>query len=275
MKIYNLEIRKNTGKEQYDELFCPRTSISNVLTGNDLSLEEELNNALNNIKNTITKSQTSYIVEQDNVSNIAINNPNYLFLDSEINIYYNGLLLVKNLHYELLSNRTINLLEFTANSQDEFIFIVFNKFKSNINLTYKTFPKDYKNALDSLLDSVNSYMNDVNIFKSTLVLYLKNLYVDIDMDDSFLQVSNAVYSKLTKREHVPENLGDLFAMSYHIHNISYNLGCLFGTQNNVQYYGNNLGILTFNYKERIETNANDIIITDKNNPILNNEVGEE
>lgn len=243
MNPIRIEILKNTGDNQYNDVIYLKTITSNVLSKSNITLEEELFNIKSIMNNSSILSTTNYIVTVDNVIELTINNPNYVKLDSELEVYYNGLLLIENYHYSILGTDKIKLLDFTASVNDEFVFKVYNKNKPNIDLSYKSLPQESQEAIEQLTKSINNYVYTVNDFKKTLVTQLNNIKVSVSIEDSFDTIAEKIDENLNKKNSFPTDLGVLIGKPYYQYDVFFSLGSLYGEKNTVSYHDNDLGNL--------------------------------
>lgn len=237
----NIEIRLRTGNNQYNDLALITTSIDNIINNYGSTLNDDLLIIKEIIENAKTVSSTSYIVSSNNVSQIAINNPNYIYLESELEVFYNGLLLINNYHYSILDNK-VNLLDFTASKNDEFVFKVYNNFKLNLDLSFLNLPNTEKEALNKLNESFNLYVTYVNKFKEKLKIALNNLDIVVYADDSLDTYADLITKNLKDKYVLPFDLGSIIGDSYFSpHNLSFDFGHLEGVENSFPYFGRDLG----------------------------------
>lgn len=244
MKIDRVEILKNTGNNQYEKALYPLSVTSNVLSENGLNLEDELNILKTMLDNSSITSSKSYINKEDNVSEIEVKNPNYTYLDSVLEIYYNGLILIEGYHYELKSDGKVRFIDFKLGVNDELIFKVYNNLRPNLNFKYTNLPTNQQEAMDDIIKSLNDYINLINGFKEEVVSSLNNAGIDATINDSYKELATTIRANLNKTINVlPTVFGDLFSNPYFKIDISFNLGGLFGVKSNTVYFNNNLGNL--------------------------------
>lgn len=237
----NIEIRLRTGNNQYNDLALITTSIDNIINNYGSTLNDDLLIIKEIIENAKTVSSTSYIENTDNISQIDINNPNYVYLESELEVFYNGLLLIKDYHYSIVDNK-INLLDFTASKNDEFVFKVYNNFKLDLDLSFLDLPNTEKEALNKLNESFNLYVTYVNKFKEKLKIALNNLDIVVHSDDSLDTYANLITKNLKDKYVLPFDLGSLIGNNYFApHNISFDFGHLEGVENSFHYFKKDLG----------------------------------
>ena len=242
IKTNNVEIRMRTGLNQYERVLYPKTTSDNVMTSSNIKLSEELNNIKNVINEGCIISTSEFV--SDSVTNIVtINNPNYIYKTSNIDVFHNGILIVNGVHYELIPNKEVKLIGYTSNVGDEFTFKIYNSLQCNIDTSYLTFPQDQAEAHSKLIDSITNYISDVNKFKDDIANTLYEVGIVIDVDKSFDEFVSKIKESIKNQILLPLDLGGIIGKPIHGNDIHFSLGVLFGIENDVEYFGNDLGIL--------------------------------
>lgn len=244
-----IEIRYNNGSNNYDTILYPVTKMSQVIFKETdikdqyISAEEELVSLYNLLSNTKVISSSSYICNKKNESIIKINNLNYNYLDSELEVYYNGLLLINNYHYILYDEDSIKLLDFSLNLDDELIFKVFNINKVNIDIGYDDINDEKGKELKDIIDSMNEYINFTNKGKKLISDTLKKADVKLEWNDTYESYALAIEKVLSTHKKITTDFGMLFARPYYEYNISFDLGSLYGVEIEKSILPNDLGEL--------------------------------
>lgn len=244
------EIRNKKGTDDYSTILYPATKLNNVIFKKDgintIYAEEELISMYKMINQTKLISTSVYVCTENNQSIIPINNDNYNFLDSGIEVYYNGLLLINKMHYIIYNQSYIKLLDFSCSLNDEITFKILNSNKVLLEIDYENISDEKGNEIKDIIDSINSYINLVNSGKKMISDEFKSANIDVEWNDTFEKIAIEISKILGTRKNTPNDFGSLFAMPYYDVNISFIYGFLFGNKVDNNLLPNNLGTL-FNY----------------------------
>lgn len=243
MNSKGLEILRRTGDNQYHERLNLLTSIDRVESDNGHTLRDELVLIKKVLESVALQSVTSYTVDSDLVERVTINNPNYVYATSDLDLFYNGGILIKDYHYRIVAPNIVEFIDFTLSMDDEIVFKVYNKNKINIDVSYNDYPQSKVEAINDLNTSINKYISYVNKFKVNIVEALNAMAVDVSINDSLEIIASKVIENLRQGYVIDNDLGYLFGDINHIYNISYDIGYLFGEELDVQYFinGNDFG----------------------------------
>lgn len=237
----DIEVRFRTGDKQYNDLALFVTSMDNVKNFNtNTTLTEEMLIIKEIVENAKTVSASNYTVQEDGLTQITVNNPNYINLESELEVYCNGILLLEEHEYSVLGNK-INLINFPVYTDDTFTFKVYNNFKLDIDMSFLELPSEQQAAISELNNTFNSYVSLINEFKSEIKTYLSAIDIEVSFDDSLDTYAQAIKENLKEKFVMPKDFGSLIGFSYFKHNISFSLGGLEGVKSDIIYIGNDLG----------------------------------
>lgn len=243
MKGKAIEIRQRTGVDNYDTILFPKTKLSCVYNDLGITSEEEIVNIKNILNHSKISSLSMYVCSENNQIVIPINNQNYNYLDSQIEVYYNGLLLVEGLHYVLEGNNSIRVLGFSLNINDEVVFRVLNSLKVNVDIDYENINEADRRTLNDIINSINNYINLINEGKKKISKEFKSGNIQVEWNDSFDKIASEIKKLINARKGIPNDLGGLFTKPYFGANIDINLGVLFGISSEMPGLANNLGEL--------------------------------
>lgn len=249
MKYRGIEIRRKTTGDNYDEILYPVTKLSNVIykesniSNEYITAEEEIVSIYNILKDTKIQSLSTYICDTKDQTIIPIHNQNYTYLDSELEVYYNGLLLIKNHHYTLSSDNTIRLINFSLKVNDEIVYKVLNTNKVNLQIDYEKIDEAKGKELKDIVNSINEYINLVNTGKKLLSDEFKKGNIQVNWNDSFDEFALQLKKLIETKKTTPTDLGNLFSKPFYEVNVGFILGDLYGVENDKSIFADNLGLL--------------------------------
>lgn len=241
MEGKTIEIRHKTGVDNYDTILFPKTKLSCVYNNLGVNLEEEIMNIKSILNHSKISSLSMYVCNEDNQVVIPINNENYNYLDSQLEVYYNGLLLVKGLHYILEGTNNIKVLGFSLNINDEIVFKVLNSLKVNVDIEYENIDESNRRTLKDVINSINNYINLVNDGKKKISDEFKSGNIQVEWNDSFEKMASELKKLIDARKGIPNDLGNLFTKPYFGANIDINFGVLFGISTEMPGLTSNFG----------------------------------
>lgn len=228
------EIRTKKGMDDYNTVLFPATKLNNVIFKKDGSnivyAEEELMSMYNILNHSRVSTTVIYVCQSSNTTIIPIASYDYNYLDSDLEVYYNGLLLVNNMHYVLHNQTNIRLLDFSCNVNDEIVFKILNPNKVKLDLQYENMEDEKGKEVKDIVDSINSYINLVNNGKKLISNEFKNANIDVEWNDTFEKMATELSNVLGKKSKIPSDFGGLFSLPFFETNIAFIHGNLFGIQ---------------------------------------------
>lgn len=237
----DIEVRIRTGDKQYNDLALFVTSMSNVRDFNtNTTLAEEMLIIKEIVENAKTVTATNYTVTENGLTELTINNPNYINLESELEVFCNGKLLLKEHEYNIVGNK-ISLINFPIYNDDKFTFKVYNNFKLDVDMSFLELPSEEQAAISELNNAFNNYVSLINEFKSKIKTYLSAIDVEVSIDDSLEAYANIIRENLKTKFVMPKDFGSLIGFPYFKHNISFSMGGLEGVRSDIIYIGYDLG----------------------------------
>lgn len=239
----NIEILQKSGVDNYDTVLYPKTKLSNVIYNESLTAEDEVMTILKILKDCKTVSTSYYKCDANGKSIVKINNENYHYLDSILDVYYNGLYLIPDVNYVLEDLNNVRFIDFTLNVNDEITFRVLNSIKINLELDYENMTTDKAKQLKDIVNSINNYINSINNGKELIANEFQKGKVDVNWNDSFEKMAKEVKTLIDSKKSMPNDLGILFSNPYFGIMSTINLGRLFGNSLTSEDFTSDLGSL--------------------------------
>lgn len=241
----NIEMREKSGIDNYDTILYPVTTTENVIYKQDISVDDEITTILKTLKDCKTVSTTHYehTLPCENSTVLEIKSPDYHYLDSQLDIYYNGLYLIPDINYVLEDLNKIRFLDFELQDKDQVTFKVYNSIKINLDLDFKGMTESKAKHLHNLNNSINNYVNFVNRGKELIAKEFQNGNIDINWNNTFEEMAQQVKVLVDSKKSMPTDLGILFSNPYFGLMSTINLGRLFGNSLTSEDFTSDLGNL--------------------------------
>lgn len=237
----DIEVRIRTGDKQYNDLALFVTSMSNIRDfKTNTTLAEEMLIIKEIVENAKTVTATNYTVIEDGLTELTINNPNYINLESELEVFCNGMLLLNEHEYNIVGNK-ISLINFPIHIDDKFTFKVYNNFKLDIDMSFLELPTEEQTSISELNNAFNNYVSLINEFKLKIKTYLSAIDIEVSVDDSLETYANLIHENLKTKFVIPKDFGSLIGFPHFKYNISFSMGGLEGVRSDIIYIGYDLG----------------------------------